>query len=158
MKLEGGIEIAAARRRVWDLIVDPIALAACVPGVRDVRQVDDRTFEGSVTAAVGPMEGDFAFSSVITRDEFPDDLDVEVTGLDSVTKSRLEARVHASVAEGADGTSTLRYQAVVTVKGRLSILGEMVLRATAGLMIAQVTKCLRSRLEDPASGTPAPPA
>ena len=37
-------------------------------------------------------------------------------------------------------------------KGRLAILGEMILRATASLMIAQVTRCLRVRLE-PAAGT-----
>ena len=41
----------------------------------------------------------------------------------------------------------LTYRAEVKVKGRLAILGEMVLRATAGMMIGEVTKCLRSQLE-----------
>ena len=57
-----------------------------------------------------------------------------------------------ALTQPAPGATLLRYQAVVTVKGRLSILGEMVLRATAGMMIGQVTKCLRSRLETVATG------
>jgi carbon monoxide dehydrogenase subunit G len=154
MKLHGTIEIAAPGRAVWNLIIDPVSLAACVPGVRDVRQVDERTFEGSITAGVGPMEGDFSFTSVLARSTFPDDLEVQVEGIDSVTKSRLVATIRASLTQSA-GTTTLAYDAVVTVKGRLAILGEMMLRATAGLMITQVTRCLRSQLEPGAATTEA---
>ena len=41
------------------------------------------------------------------------------------------------------------------MKGRLAILGEMMLRATAGMMIGEVTKCLRSQL-DALARTPGP--
>lgn len=153
MKLDGRIEIAAPPRAVWDLVVDPVSLAACVPGVRDVRQVDDQTFTGSITAAVGPIEGDFSFTSVLVRAVFPDDLEIQVEGTDSVTKSRLEAHLQVSLSEPATGATVLAYRATVNVKGRLAILGEMILRATASLMIAQGTRCLRSRLEPPAGTT-----
>jgi carbon monoxide dehydrogenase subunit G len=146
VKLDGSIEIAADPERVWTVIVDPVSLAGCVPGVRDVRQVDDRTFQGSISAAVGPIEGDFSFTSVLNEVAFPDRLVVAVDGTDSVTKSRLRADVEASVVE-RDGRTDLRYHATITVKGRLAILGEMVLRATAGVIIGQVTRCIRSRLE-----------
>jgi hypothetical protein len=39
------------------------------------------------------------------------------------------------------------YTVDVDIKGRLAILGEMVLRATAGAMIGQVSGCMRERLE-----------
>jgi carbon monoxide dehydrogenase subunit G len=147
VKLEGRITIAAVPATTWALVTNPVALAACVPGVREVRQIDDRTFAGSITASVGPMDGDFDFTAVIAVADFPDRLDVEITGLDSVTSSRLEATVHASLAAEDPGSTILAYRADVRVKGRLGILGEMVLRATASMMITQVTKCLRSRLE-----------
>lgn len=41
----------------------------------------------------------------------------------------------------------MRYKATVTIKGRLSILGEMILRATAGAMIGEVAKRMRAQLE-----------
>jgi carbon monoxide dehydrogenase subunit G len=140
MKLDGSIDVAAGPREVWSAVIDPVSLAACVPGVRGVRQVDDRTFEGSISAAVGPIEGDFSFTSVLT---------------DSVTKSRLRADVLASVVEATPGQTQLRYTATINVKGRMAILGEMVLRATAGVIIGQVARCLRTRLEGEAAGTPA---
>ncbi len=52
------------------------------------------------------------------------------------------------------GRTRLTYRATVTTKGRLAIIGDMVLRATAGVMIGQVTRCLRDRLE---SAEPGPP-
>ena len=154
MKLEGRIAIAAPPDAAWALVLDPLTLAGCVPGAREVRRVDDRTFTGSITAAVGPMNGDFAFTSVITRAERPE-LDVLIEGVDSVTKSRLEALVSVVMDESQAAACALGYRAEVKVKGRLSILGEMVLRATASMMINQVTACLRARLEaggDPGDG------
>ena len=147
MKLDGSIDIAAPADAVWAAIIDPSDLAACVPGVSEVRQIDERTFEGSVRASVGPIDGDFAFRSVLMRTDFPGDLVVEVEGTDSMTKSRVVAHIEAGLTTAAPGSTTLSYHATVTTKGRLAIIGDMVLRATAGVMIGQVTKCLRAKLE-----------
>jgi carbon monoxide dehydrogenase subunit G len=147
MKLEGAIDIAAPAADVWAVLIDPTDLAACVPGVDEVRQLDPTTFEGVVRASVGPIHGRFAFRSVTTRATFPNDLVVDVEGTDSMTNSRVITHVEAAVVEQAPGASTLTYRATVTTKGRLAIIGDMVLRATAGVMIGQVTRCLRDRLE-----------
>ena len=154
MKLDGRIEIAAPAREVWDLIIDPVSLAACVPGVQDVSRVDERTFRGTITASVGPMEGRFAFMSRVERDVFPTDLQVETTGTDSITNSPLRASVAAWLESTAPDQTVLGYRATVMVGGRLAILGEMMLRATAGMLIAELVKCLRARLE---AGAPAVP-
>lgn len=150
MKLDGTIRIAAPAAAVWDLIIDPTDLAACVPGVSGVRQIDAQTFEGGVRASIGPIDGDFTFRSVLARADFPGDLVIEVEGTDSVTRSRVVAVVEAALTSTDPTTTTLTYRATITVKGRLAIIGEMVLRATASLMIGQVTRCLRTRLEAPA--------
>lgn len=147
MKLDGRIEIAAPAEQVWSFILDPDRLSSCVPGVRDVQAIDDRTFTGRITASVGPMQSDFDFRSVIVRAAFPDDLGVEMTGTDAMTKSTLIAAVTIAL-DAPDATHTvMRYKANVTIKGRLSILGEMILRATAGAMIGEVAKRMRAQLE-----------
>jgi carbon monoxide dehydrogenase subunit G len=151
MKLAGRIEIAAPGPQVWELVLDPLTLAACVPGVKQVRKIDDKTFEGSITASVGPMDGDFTFTAVITEAVYPDTLVVEMSGIDSVTKSRLEVLVTGALVVASETQTALTYRADVKVKGRLAILGEMILRATASMMINQVTACLKSKLEAPAA-------
>lgn len=147
MKLDGSIDIATPAAAVWAAIIDPMGLAACVPGVGGVRQVDDRTFEGTIHASVGPIDGDFSFRSVLVRTDFPNHLVVDVEGTDSMTRSRVVAHIEAGLSSPDDSMTTLAYRATVTTKGRLAIIGDMVLRATAGVMIAQVTRCLRTRLE-----------
>ena len=155
MKLEGRIEIAAPADAVWAVVIDPVSLAACVPGVEHVERVDERTFRGAITASVGPMEGQFEFTSTIEREAFPTDLQVETVGTDSITDSPLRASVDAWLESPAPDRTILGYRANVTVGGRLAILGEMVIRATAGVMIGEVAKCLRARLETAAAGGPA---
>jgi carbon monoxide dehydrogenase subunit G len=150
MRLQGSIDIAAPATDVWGLLVDPVSLAACVPGASDVRQIDERTFEGRIRTSVGPIDGDFSFRSVLTSADFPAGLVVDVEGTDSVTKSQVSAHVEASVDEADPARTTLRYAASVTTRGRLAIIGEMVLRAAAGAMVNQVARCLRSHLEAPA--------
>ena len=157
MKLDGRIEIAAPAHAVWELILDPVALAACVPGVQRVEQVDERTFRGEITASVGPLDGLFSFTSTIERAVFPGELVVATVGTDSVTHSPLSASVSAALETPAPDETTLVYRATVTVGGRLAILGEMVLRATAGLLIGELAKCLRARLEGPAGGAGSSP-
>ena len=153
MKLDGTIPIHASAQAVWDVVVDPIRLASCMPGVQDIRQIDERTFEGTILASVGPIDGSFAFRSILTTARFPDDIVIAVTGADSVTKSRVEMDVQASVIERDSTQAELAYHADVRVKGRLAILGEMVLRATAGLMIGEITQCLRSQVETVSRGS-----
>lgn len=150
MKLAGQTEIAAPAERVWALINDPVGLAGCVPGVQDVRRIDDRTFSGGITAAVGPMEGNFDFTAVIEQSDFPSALVVQLTGTDSVTKSTLLATVTSTLEPRGGALTGLSYTATLNVKGRLAILGDMILRATASVMISELVKCLKSRLEVPA--------
>lgn len=149
MRLEGVIEIAAPIDVVWPIVIDPTDLATCVPGVRDVRRVDNRTFEGSVRAAVGPLNGDFSFRFEMTEVDAPTTMVGRVEGVDSLTKSRVLAEVRSTLGSTPSGT-TLRYAATVTTQGRLAIIGDMVLRATAGVLIGHVARCLRDRAEDDA--------
>lgn len=147
VQLDGKIAIAAPPAEVWALLLDPERLASCVPGVRDVRAVDARTFTGAIGAAVGPLQSDFSFTTVVVRETFPDDLGVEMEGTDAMTKSTLRAEVTITLAEPEPGRTEMRYRATITVKGRLAILGEMILRASAGAMIGEVAKRMRAQLE-----------
>jgi uncharacterized protein len=147
VRLEGAIDIAAPIDVVWPVVIDPTDLAACVPGVSEVRRIDDRTFEGGIRAAVGPIDGDFRFRAVLDDVTPHETLTVRVEGTDSITRSVVVAEVIASLAARAGGGTTLRYTATISTKGRLAIIGDMVLRATAGMLIGQVTRCLKARLE-----------
>jgi len=117
-----------------------------MPGVDQVTLVDDRTFDGTIEARVGPISGTFTFRAHIVESNPPTQLKAEVEGTDSVTKSKLRMDVTMDLEPIGAAATTLAYRAVVDVHGRLAILGDMVLRATAALILEEFTKRLRAQL------------
>ena len=149
MIFEDTITIKAPATKVWDFLLDPNCLAACMPGVENVTQIDDRTFDAAIAASVGPISGKFSFRAHIVESNPPTEMAAEIDGIDSVTKSAVRANMAMTLDPVRADATTLAYRATVDVKGRLAILGEMVLRATAALMIEECTRRLRAQLEGP---------
>ncbi len=146
MVFEDQIVVDAPAPRVWDFLLDPRCLAACMPGVENVTPIDDRTFDAAIMASVGPIAGKFTFRAQIVDCTPPTALTAEINGVDSVTKSPLRATMAMTLDPLDAARTALAYRATVDVKGRLAILGEMVLRATAALMIEECTRRLRLQL------------
>lgn len=144
----GTISLNAEPARVWDFLLDAKAFAACVPGIEDVNQIDDRTFEGTINATIGPMSGDFPFRAQIEDSQPPSELSAHVEGKDSVTKSTIEAQLGMTLTPSHAGGTELAYRAVVDIHGRLAIIGDMVLRATAAVMLDEFTNRVRRNLEE----------
>jgi carbon monoxide dehydrogenase subunit G len=71
----------------------------------------------------------------------------ELNGTDSVTKSAIKGNVNMTLTSLGPRETRLGYHATVDVKGRLAILGDMVLRATANLMLEEFTRRLSRKLE-----------
>jgi uncharacterized protein len=147
MIIQGEVEIAAPRAAVWDFILDPSRIASCVPGVEEVVQVDERTFTGRIKVSVGPVGGSFEFTAVIAEADPPAALEANVDGRDSMTGSAVHTHVAVRLEEPEAGRTRFVYRADVAIKGRLAIVGDMVMRATANLIFTQFSRCLGSRLE-----------
>jgi len=145
--LEGKIEIRAPARDVWDFLVDIDRFASCVPGLERATQIDDRTFEGVVGAAVGPISGKFTFRSTIVESAPQASMTVQTDGTDSVTKSAVGAKLIVQLTESADNRTEMDYRADIAIKGRLAILGDMVMRATGALLLEEFARRLKEKLE-----------
>lgn len=146
MTFEDRVVLDAPAPRVWELLLDPDCIAACMPGVENVTRVDDRTFDAAIAASVGPISGKFTFRAHIVESKPPTEMAAEVDGVDSVTKSTVRVNMAMALDALTADTTALAYRATVDVKGRLAILGEMVLRATAALMVEESIKRLRQQL------------
>jgi carbon monoxide dehydrogenase subunit G len=143
---EDRVTIPATAGRVWDSLLDVNCIAACMPGVEEVQQIDDRTFDGVIAASVGPISGKFPFRAHIVESDPPWEMRGEVKGEDSVTKSTITAEVTMALRPVGTEETELSYRATVDIRGRLAILGDIVLRTTAALMVDEFTKRLRRQL------------
>ena len=149
MKYQGKVSLQAAPETVWGVVLDIDQFADCMPGVQDLVKIDERTFEGGMSAKVGPVSGDFRFRSQIVDVDPPASLTAHVEGEDSLTKSTMTSDISMSLS--SDGTNTeLAYVAEVNIKGRLGIVGDMILRATGAQVIEEFFNRLRQKVETPA--------
>ncbi len=162
MNFEGTITVEHPRDVVWDFVLDIRKFSSCMPGLDSIDRIDDVTFDGVISAKVGPMAGKFAFRSTITESNPRESLAVKIEGNDSVTRSTVVAAVDARMEEPGENRTELRYKASVEIKGRLAIVGDMILRATTSLILEEFRKRLGKALDDQAArardGEPAPKA
>jgi carbon monoxide dehydrogenase subunit G len=146
MILDGKIDLDVPVQKAWDFLIDINKFSTCLPGIDEVKQVDDKTFDGIISATVGPISGKFNFRSTIVESNPPEQMVVRTEGTDSVTKTAVNADMTVDLRRISDTKSRMDYKADVKIKGRLGILGDMVLRATATLILQEFTKRLHKGL------------
>jgi len=146
MILDGKIDLDVPTEKAWDFLIDINKFSTCLPGIDEVTQIDDKTFDGIISATVGPISGKFTFRSTILESKPPAQMVVRTEGTDSVTKSRVEADMTVDLHRISESKSQMDYQANVKITGRLAILGDMVLRATATLILQEFTRRLHKGL------------
>ncbi|HEV8725729.1 MAG TPA: SRPBCC domain-containing protein [Candidatus Binatia bacterium] len=143
MIFDGKIDLDVPVQKAWEFLIDINKFSTCLPGIDEVKQIDDKTFDGVISATVGPISGKFNFRSTILESRPPEQMVVRTEGTDSVTKSTVNADMTVDLRSISDTKSQMDYQADVKIKGRLAILGDMVLRATATLILQEFTRRLR---------------
>ena len=143
MIFDGKIDLDVPVQKAWEFLIDINKFSTCLPGIDEVKQIDDKTFDGIISATVGPISGKFNFRSTIVESRPPEQMVVRTEGTDSVTKSTVNADMTVDLRSISDTKSQMDYQADVKIKGRLAILGDMVLRATATLILQEFTRRLR---------------
>lgn len=146
MIFDGKIDLDVPAEKAWDFLIDINKFSTCLPGIDEIKQVDDKTFDGLISAAVGPISGKFSFRSTIIESRPPEQMVVRTEGTDSVTKSTVNADMTMDLCRVADDKTQMNYRADVQIKGRLAILGDMVLRATATLILQEFARRLNKAL------------
>ena len=152
MIIEGKIDIAAPIQEVWDFVMDMEAFASCVPGLDEIAPLDDRTFDGVIGAKVGPMSGKFRFRASITEIVPPTDMKVRVEGMDDMTRSAVNAWVTLNLTPSDPAGTKMTHHFDAEIKGRIAIVGDMILRGVAGVMLKEFSRRLRRRLERAEAG------
>jgi carbon monoxide dehydrogenase subunit G len=150
MIFDGKIDLDVSVQKAWDFLIDINKFSTCLPGIDQVNQIDDKTFDGIISAAVGPISGKFNFRSTIVESNPPEQMVVKTEGQDTVTKSTVNADMVVTLRSISNTTSQMDYKAEVKIKGRLGILGDMVLRATATLILQEFTRRLHKGLAEQA--------
>jgi len=151
MHLSGTRSFTASRQAVWDRLLSPDELAACMPGCEDMRPTGPDEFTASISVKIASIGGTFQGKVALLDKQEPSSYVMRVEGggrpgrVNGQGTLRLEER---------DGVTEVAYDGDVQIAGAVAAVGQRLLGASARMMIGKFFDCLEERLKSaaPAGG------
>jgi carbon monoxide dehydrogenase subunit G len=152
--------VGAPVERVWDHMVDPRRVVASVPGGELTAVIDERTFDGALRVAVGPLILSYAGRVRLEEVDVPARR-VKIVG-DAHERAgpgsaRLTLESRLAPLPGGGGTEVVAH-ARVDVRGRMVQLGRGVLEQLGHLVFQDFAARVRAAVEAEEAGPAATPA
>jgi 2-furoyl-CoA dehydrogenase large subunit len=136
---EGETSVAAPPGAVWALLLDPVGLAAMVPGCRKLDVVAPNHFRGVVEIGVGIVKGLFAVDVMLS--ELDPERSVRLTGTASGTLGASRGEGVVSLTPVAAGTR-VSYVYGIDLSGKVAAIGGRMLQGAARVLIGEFFKRL----------------
>ena len=147
MKVEREIRIEAPRQAVWDFLWDVPRLAACIPGAKEVRTLEEgRRYAAVVGEKVGPFRVQFPLEIQVLEVSAPERLRARAGGRDAAVDGIVKVDLDVGLTEAGSGT-TLRLAADISVLGKLGTLGHSVIVRKGTEIVDRFAAAVKSQLE-----------
>lgn len=152
MKMSESREIAADPQTVWDALLTPEVLKACVAGCEELTGTPEDGFEAVVVQKVGPVKAKFKGTVTVSDADVPNSLTLTGEGKGGAAGF---AKGAANVTLSPTETGTLlSYEVDAKVGGKLAQLGSRIIDGFARKMADQFFERFQDVVEgnDPDAG------
>lgn len=146
MILEGKISLKAPIQKLWDTLLEPETLRACIPGAEKIERLDEKTYDCVVKQKVGPISVRFKLKNILTKVEPPNHIEMGGEGEDIGKAGRVNQKTVIDLKEIEGGEVEISYRCVATIVGKLAMFGDRIMRAKAKKIETEFTKALREKL------------
>ncbi len=147
MELEKVITIPASPAVVWSLLLDPLVMGACVPGMQSIEVLSPTEYVAVMHVKISFISANFKLRTTITEQRPPHYLRSEGTGEDNAVASSLKQHSEIFLTELADGQTELRMKVTAQVLGRLGTFGLSAMKTKADRMWLEFIQSLVARLK-----------
>ncbi len=146
MEIEKTLVTAAPPARVWELLLDPNVMGACVPGMESIEVISDVEYIAHMAVKIAFINARFRLHTKIVETRAPHYLRTEGTGEDASVASSMRQSSEIFLTELDDGSTQLRIKVQVDVLGRLGTFGLSVMKTKADRMWDEFGANLLARL------------
>jgi len=143
VKLAGDYRFNAPASEVWKALLDPVVLAAVMPGCEKLELIDD-AYVGELNIKVGPVQGKFQGKVVLADvvEEQGYTMTVDGRGAPGFVKAK------AAVKLTPEGPETLMvYDADAQVGGRIASVGQRLIDSSARAIIKESLEGLNANVK-----------
>jgi carbon monoxide dehydrogenase subunit G len=147
VELEKVITIPASPAVVWSLLLDPLVMGACVPGMQSIEVLSPTEYVAVMHVKISFISANFKLRTTITEQRPPHYLRSEGTGEDNAVASSLKQHSEIFLTELADGQTELRMKVTAQVLGRLGTFGLSAMKTKADRMWLEFIQSLVARLK-----------
>nr|WP_245175988.1 MULTISPECIES: SRPBCC family protein [unclassified Cupriavidus] len=146
VEIEKTLVTAAPPARVWELLLDPNVMGACVPGMESIEVLSDVEYIAHMAVKIAFINARFRLHTKIVETRAPHYLRTEGTGEDASVASSLRQSSEIFLTGQEDGSTQLRIRVQVDVLGRLGTFGLSVMKTKADRMWDEFGANLLARL------------
>ena len=143
MDVTGSYTFNAARERVWALMLDPAAIAACIPGCEALVPDGDNRYRAKITIGMAAITGTYEGTVVISDKVEPQSyrLEVEGQGRPGFVKGGAAITLRAD-----GGTTIVDVAGTVQTGGAIARLGQRLIGSAAKMMQDRFFACMQSKI------------
>jgi carbon monoxide dehydrogenase subunit G len=148
MLIEGKFTLSEAPiQDVWDFLLKPETLAACIPGAQEIKAIDDRTYDCVVKQRVGPIGVTLKFRVALTELKAPTYLKASGQGADVMKAGTFTLEMEINLTEAGNNQVEISYKVNVSLVGRIATFGERIMRAKTKSVGDEMTANLQAKLK-----------
>jgi uncharacterized protein len=145
MDLKSSYVFDAPPERVWDLLMDTRAVASCIPGCRELRDLGEDRYQAELVVAVAAITGNYGVTIGIEDKTPPRSYRLVLQGTGRTGFVR--GQVWIGLSPLNDRTS-VEVTANVDVGGMIARLGQRLIEGIARTMMDRFYACLQSKFDE----------
>jgi carbon monoxide dehydrogenase subunit G len=154
-------QVQAPIERVWEFVLDPHNVAACMPGASLEQVVDEKTFIGNIKVKVGAVMAAYKGRVELTEiDAASYTVKMKAEGTES-GGGTARGTMLSKLLTLPDGRTEVVAEASVDLTGRIMQVGRGMIQGVSKQLFQQFVKSARAQLEAEAAaaatGAPPPP-
>ncbi len=142
MDITGSYTFNAPRDRVWNLMLDPASIAACIPGCETLEPDGQNRYRAKITIGLAAITGTYDGTVVISNKVEPSSytLSVEGQGRPGFVKGAAAITLREEA-----GTTVVDVAGTVQTGGAIARLGQRLMGSAAKMMQDRFFACMQGK-------------
>ena len=145
MRLDGTYTFPASRQIVWDTLLDPEALRACIPGVETFERIGDDEYQATMKIGVAAIKGSYTSKIRVFDQQAPTHYKLAIDAHGVTGTVRGEATIDLNE-DGPDST-TIAWGGDAQVGGTVASVGQRMLGGVAKMTVGQLWKAMEGQIK-----------